>query len=108
MRWQSHEANERSVKVFMATPGSQICVLNFFDFLFRPGDRIVRTNFTAFKKRRDDRFDPLPGAFAALAGSIAYQSIVGLDANKHRIALQNGPLAAVICKMDWFGKWIGK
>ncbi len=56
----------------------------------------------ALQKRRYDGIDAVPGLFGSLPRRIADESLVGLDADEHGVALYDGALAAMIGELQGF------
>ena len=63
---------------------------------------------TADQKWRDHIVDRLLRALAPLAGSIPDDALVRLDADQHRVPLQDGALAPVVVELDRRLERIGK
>ena len=62
----------------------------------------------AFQERPDGALDGALGAFAARSGGVADKAVIGLDANEHGVAFEDGALAAVKGKPDGLGERVGE
>ncbi len=64
--------------------------------LEQDAQRVGVAEGTAHEERRDQVIDGLFRFFAGLTGRVTEQTIVGGDSHQHRVAFDDGALAAVI------------